>query len=159
MTHSGGKPHTNVGDRGQRYEVRMTGYPRDGENTLGWSDTIDEAERMLESIMLAPDCVSATVFDRKGQCRVLMLVKTHLVSGARETDHRSMETSMTDHRSMETSMTDHVRWFDPLGACYSCRKPATGTLRGPRNESYGYACQRCADARIKRAEKEREKKS
>jgi hypothetical protein len=22
MTHSGGKPHTNVGDRGQRYEIR-----------------------------------------------------------------------------------------------------------------------------------------
>lgn len=26
MTHSGGKPHA-VGDRGQRYEVRMAGYP------------------------------------------------------------------------------------------------------------------------------------
>lgn len=31
MTHSGGKPHTNVGDRGQRYELRVTGYPKPEE--------------------------------------------------------------------------------------------------------------------------------
>ena len=37
MTHSGGKPH-NVGDRGQRYEVRADGYPHPGDNAIGWCD-------------------------------------------------------------------------------------------------------------------------
>lgn len=34
MTHSGGKPHTNIGDHGQRYEVRSTGYPKYGADSL-----------------------------------------------------------------------------------------------------------------------------
>lgn len=51
-------------------------------------------------------------------------------------------------------MSDQVRWFEALGQC-PCGKPATGTLRGPRNESYGTWCRRCAEARIKRAERER----
>ena len=46
---------------------------------------------------------------------------------------------------------DQVRWFEALGACH-CGKPATGTLRGPRNDSYGVACQKCALSRIKKAE-------
>lgn len=50
---------------------------------------------------------------------------------------------------------DQVRWFEALGTC-RCGKPATGVLRGPRNESYGPYCQRCADARLKKAQKERE---
>jgi hypothetical protein len=52
-------------------------------------------------------------------------------------------------------MADQVRWYEALGTCYQCGKVATGTLRGPQNESYGYYCKRCADARIKRAERER----
>ena len=50
---------------------------------------------------------------------------------------------------------DQVRWFDALGTCAMCGKAATGKLMGPRNDSYGASCQRCADKRIKRAEKER----
>ena len=51
---------------------------------------------------------------------------------------------------------DQVRWFENLGTC-RCGKPATGTLRGPMNESYGKSCRKCAEARIKNAERERER--
>ena len=70
MTHSGGKPH-NVGDKGQRYEVRMTGYPKEGENRLGWSDDLAGAEGMMEAILSAPGCTSATIFDRQEQRNVI----------------------------------------------------------------------------------------
>jgi hypothetical protein len=51
-------------------------------------------------------------------------------------------------------MIDPVRWFDTLGSC-ACGKSATGRLMGPKNESYGISCQRCADRRIKKADLER----
>ena len=50
---------------------------------------------------------------------------------------------------------DPVRWFDPLGKCTGCARPATGTLRGPRNDSYGTYCARCAEARLNKARRER----
>lgn len=65
MTHSGGKPHTNVGDRGQRYEIRATGYPKEGENVIGWASTLDGAEDMMKSILKAPSCTSSTIHDRE----------------------------------------------------------------------------------------------
>jgi hypothetical protein len=49
---------------------------------------------------------------------------------------------------------DQAQWFDGLGTC-RCGKPATGILRGTRNESYGSYCRRCAEKRIKAAEKAR----
>jgi hypothetical protein len=52
-------------------------------------------------------------------------------------------------------MADQVRWFDALGGCSKCGKPAHGRLMGPRNESYGIYCTRCADARLKKADRER----
>lgn len=52
-------------------------------------------------------------------------------------------------------MTDQARWFDATGQC-RCGKHATGILRGTRNESLGPYCERCANARIRKAEKERE---
>lgn len=65
MTHSGGKPHTNVGDRGQRYEIRATGYPKYGENVIGWANNLDGAEEMLSALCQAPGCVSVEIFDRE----------------------------------------------------------------------------------------------
>lgn len=65
MTHSGGKPHTNVGDRGQRYEVRATGYPKDDQSVIGWSDDFERARKMAASIRLAPGCKSTEIFDRR----------------------------------------------------------------------------------------------
>lgn len=50
---------------------------------------------------------------------------------------------------------DPVRWFVALGSC-RCGKSATGTLRGPRNDSYGNSCTACADKRIKAAQKMRD---
>ena len=54
---------------------------------------------------------------------------------------------MNDKRYHEP---DPVRWFDALGAC-KCGKPAHGRLMGPRNESYGNYCARCAEARLAKA--------
>lgn len=51
---------------------------------------------------------------------------------------------------------DQVRWFDSLGQCRECVKPATGVLRGPRNDSYGQYCKRCADKRLAKATAARE---
>ena len=51
-------------------------------------------------------------------------------------------------------MSDQVRWFDPVGKC-PCGKPGTGKLMGPRNESYGAYCGKCAERRLKKANDER----
>lgn len=65
MTHSGGKPHTNVGDRGQRYEIRATGYPKAGKNTIGWANDLNGSDKMLSALCQAPGCVSVEIFDRQ----------------------------------------------------------------------------------------------
>lgn len=52
-------------------------------------------------------------------------------------------------------MADQVRWFDALGGCTKCGKPAHGKLMGPRNESYGNYCTKCAEVRLKKADRER----
>jgi hypothetical protein len=64
MTHSGGKPH-NVGDKGQRYEVRATGYPKDEESVIGWCPTLELAESMAAAIRHVPGCLSTQIFDRQ----------------------------------------------------------------------------------------------
>lgn len=52
---------------------------------------------------------------------------------------------------------DDVRWFDPLGKCSGgCGKPATGVLRGSRNDSHGAYCYSCANKRLAAAKKSRE---
>lgn len=52
--------------------------------------------------------------------------------------------------------SNEVRWFETLGTC-PCGKPATGTLRGPRNDSYGRTCTKCGDKAVKDATAAREK--
>lgn len=71
MTHSGGKPHTNVGDKGQRYEVRATGYPKAAESVIGWASTLEGADEMAAAIRLAPGCTSTTIFDREEDRKVI----------------------------------------------------------------------------------------
>jgi hypothetical protein len=71
MTHSGGKPHTNVGDIGQRYEVRATGYPKAEESVVGWAGTLDGADNMAAAFRLAPGCTSTTIYDRQEQRAVI----------------------------------------------------------------------------------------
>lgn len=65
MTHSGGQPHTNIGDRGQRYEVRATGYPEEGESVIGWSSTVEGADQIASAIRQAPGCTSTQILDRQ----------------------------------------------------------------------------------------------
>lgn len=65
MTHSGGKPHTNIGDRGQRYEVRAIGYPEEGESVIGWSSTRKGAKLIANSIAKASGCKSTSIIDRE----------------------------------------------------------------------------------------------
>lgn len=52
------------------------------------------------------------------------------------------------------SWSDEIRWFDPLAKC-RCGKDACGTLRGPRNDSYGTACRRCGESAVIAAKRER----
>lgn len=70
MTHSGGKPH-NVGDKGQRYEVRATGYPKTEESVIGWTDNLDGADRMAGAVRKAPGCTSTVIFDRQENKQVI----------------------------------------------------------------------------------------
>lgn len=65
MTHSGGKPHENVGDRGQRYEVRATGWPQARESVIGWAWNLHGAERLASAAHKAPGCTSTEIIDRK----------------------------------------------------------------------------------------------
>ncbi len=50
-----------------------------------------------------------------------------------------------------------LRWFESTEhKCQQCGERAVGILRGTRNESWGYHCQRCADKRLKASAKARE---
>lgn len=61
----------NIGDRGQRYEVRATGYPRDETSVIGWSSDLHGAEEMAAAIRKAPGCTSTTIFDREQNRQVI----------------------------------------------------------------------------------------
>lgn len=52
---------------------------------------------------------------------------------------------------------DPVRWFDEVGTCGNCGKPAHGKLMGAMNESYGAFCKKCANSRLSKADKARAK--
>lgn len=61
----------HAGDKGQRYEIRMTGYPKDGNNVLGWAGTVEGAHKMMAAILTAPGCTSATIYDRQENKNVI----------------------------------------------------------------------------------------
>ena len=73
MTHSGGKPHTNIGDRGQRYEIRSTGYPKDEKSVVGWAETLEGADDMLKAFRQAPGCIRVEIFDRHENLSVITM--------------------------------------------------------------------------------------
>lgn len=61
MTHSGDKPH-NVGDKGQRYEVRYR--DSDGsEHVMGWTDRADGG-RLAFSLSKHPTWKLSQIVDR-----------------------------------------------------------------------------------------------
>lgn len=70
MTHSGGEPH-EVGDRGQRYEVVATGWPKKGTGVIGWADGEAAAYRLFSAALKAPGCTSATIVDRQEKRNVI----------------------------------------------------------------------------------------
>ena len=65
MTHSGGKSHTNVGDRGQRYEITCFDSSINKRIVLGWSDAYDRAEKMGETMCKRPGWSDAKIRDRQ----------------------------------------------------------------------------------------------
>ena len=64
MTHSGGKPHTNVGDKGQRYEISCYDEGQNKRIVLGWSDDAEAARQMASGAELRPSWKFAWVTDR-----------------------------------------------------------------------------------------------
>lgn len=44
-----------------------------------------------------------------------------------------------------------AQWYEPLGPCVGCGKPATGIIRGARNDNRGPACKRCAERAMRLA--------
>lgn len=65
MTHSGGKPHTNVGDRGQRYEVTYFDPRESCRKVMGWATTSEAAQLMADSIDLHPSWQDPQIRDRE----------------------------------------------------------------------------------------------
>lgn len=65
MTHSGGKPHANVGDRGQRYEVTVFDDNKNERIVIGWSDDPKIASDMGTAAESRPSWKFAQVRDRQ----------------------------------------------------------------------------------------------
>lgn len=65
MTHSGGKPHTNVGDRGQRYEITYYDPHTKTRKVFGWSTDLDGARAFAGSIDLHPSMEFPQIKDRE----------------------------------------------------------------------------------------------
>lgn len=57
---------------------------------------------------------------------------------------------------MTDEMKDDAQWFDAIGGCSSCGKPAHGIVMGRRNQRMGAYCRPCGDKRIKKAKAARE---
>lgn len=56
-----------------------------------------------------------------------------------------------------TEETTELRWFEPTNrSCDQCGNPASGILRGSRNESFGPHCKSCANKRLKASERARQ---
>ena len=54
-----------VGDRGQRYEVSASN-PDGSSICIGWSDTVEGTESLVEGVLLHPSMHSPKVVDRQG---------------------------------------------------------------------------------------------
>lgn len=58
-------PMAEPGDCGQRYEIRASGWPDDGDCVVGWTDDLERAEKIANSIEKEPDCLRTEIFDRQ----------------------------------------------------------------------------------------------
>jgi hypothetical protein len=64
-------PPERIGDKGQRYEVRATGYPKKEESVIGWHPDLDGAARMARAIRSHPCCTSTVIWDRHQNVQVI----------------------------------------------------------------------------------------
>jgi hypothetical protein len=53
-----------TGDKGQRFQITAMGYPKDGFNVIGWSNSEVNATKIAQTILKAPGCTTAQVYDR-----------------------------------------------------------------------------------------------
>ena len=63
MTYGGGKPHA-VGDRGQRYEVSFFNPNSNKREVLGWTNDVEVARKMADSVDAHPSWKFPWVTDR-----------------------------------------------------------------------------------------------
>ena len=63
MTHSGGMPHA-IGDKGQQYEITVYSPYIGCRIVLGWTNFIENAERMKEGAKLQPSWEDPQITDR-----------------------------------------------------------------------------------------------
>lgn len=57
-------PTGRIGDKGQRYRVTYTDW-EGNEKPYGWCETMEHAQRMLETIAMWPSAKSGVIYDRK----------------------------------------------------------------------------------------------
>lgn len=64
-------PPDKIGDKAQQYEARVVGYPKKGDNAVGWSDTVQGAVDMGEALSKAPSATGYSVVDRWDKGRIV----------------------------------------------------------------------------------------
>lgn len=64
MTHSGGKPHTNIEDKGQRYEITYLCKTEKKRKVFGWSGSKNKAKKAEDDINLHPSMDLPQIVDR-----------------------------------------------------------------------------------------------
>jgi hypothetical protein len=65
MTHSGGKPHTNVGDKGQRYMMSCFDDEIGRRRVLGWAEEYSVALNSVETLCKRPGWSDPQIKDRE----------------------------------------------------------------------------------------------
>ena len=68
MTHSGGKPHA-VGYEGQQYEVSFFNENENTRQVMGWTNSIDGANKMADAIRLHPSWTFEWITDLFAECQ------------------------------------------------------------------------------------------
>lgn len=63
-------PPERIGDKGQRYEVQVEGYPNDGWNVIGWTDDEEGSRKMGVAMRTAPGALGYRVRDRQEEAYV-----------------------------------------------------------------------------------------
>jgi len=57
--------HKKIGEKGQRYEIHVIGYPEPGDNVAGWAANNNVASRAAIAMLSLPTAERAYVLDRQ----------------------------------------------------------------------------------------------